>query len=67
MYELVGNDFKKPLPHQVTTSALTQATILDWIERDASDARPSQVISVDRHHPDLVPGRRRGWWEFWWR
>ncbi|OLQ02075.1 Rhamnosyl O-methyltransferase [Symbiodinium microadriaticum] len=30
------------------------ATILDWIQREEETDRPSYVLSVDRHHPDLV-------------
>lgn len=32
---------------------LPEATILDWIEREGGPA--GSVVSVDRHHPDLVP------------
>mmetsp|Transcript_30830 Transcript_30830/g.57812 ORF Transcript_30830/g.57812 Transcript_30830/m.57812 type:complete len:331 (-) Transcript_30830:32-1024(-) len=30
------------------------ATILDWIQREESPGRASHVLSVDRHHPDMV-------------
>lgn len=37
---------------------LPEATILDWIEREGGTA--GSVVSVDRHHPDLVP-----WYPAW--
>ncbi|CAE7606700.1 unnamed protein product [Symbiodinium natans] len=30
------------------------ATILDWIQREEEHDRPTYVLSVDRHHPDMV-------------
>ena len=30
-----------------------KATILDWIQREGG--QNGNVISVDRHHPDMVP------------